>query len=78
MPGSIGCANVEKVGEPQDINCHLHQFSFCHLVKPETSLNTGLPRAYAKPLYEQKCTTLSEHIFESYPERDAGVCAAVA
>jgi type I restriction enzyme R subunit len=36
----------------------------------------GLPRAYDKPLYEQKCTALFEHVYESYPERDGGVYAA--
>ncbi len=41
----------------------------------EDVLDTGLPRAYDKPLYEQKCSALFEHIFESYPERDAGVYA---
>ncbi|HMP84059.1 MAG TPA: HsdR family type I site-specific deoxyribonuclease, partial [Verrucomicrobiota bacterium] len=39
-------------------------------------LDAGLPRAYDKPLYEQKCSALFEHIYESYPERDAGVYAA--
>jgi len=32
-----------------------------------------LPEAYDRPLYAQKCSALFEHIFESYPERDAGV-----
>jgi type I restriction enzyme R subunit len=41
----------------------------------EDVLDTGLPRAYDKPLYEQKYSALFEHIFESYPERDAGVYA---
>jgi type I restriction enzyme R subunit len=41
----------------------------------EDVLDTGLPRAYDKPLYAQKCSTLFEHIFESYPERDAGIYA---
>ena len=36
-------------------------------------LDAGLPRAYDKPLYQQKCSALFEHIFESYPERDTGV-----
>ena len=44
----------------------------------EDTLDTGLPRAYDKPLYEQKCSALFEHIFESYPERDAGIYAAEA
>ena len=41
----------------------------------EDVLDTGLPRAYDKPLYEQKCSALFEHVFESYPERDARVYA---
>lgn len=41
----------------------------------EDMLDTGLPSAYDKPLYEQKCSALFEHVFESYPERDAGVYA---
>jgi len=41
----------------------------------EDTLDTGLPRAFDKPLYEQKCSALFEHVFESYPERDAGVYA---
>jgi type I restriction enzyme R subunit len=36
----------------------------------------GLPRAYNKPLYEQKCSALFEHIYESYPERGRGTYAA--
>jgi len=39
----------------------------------EDMLDTGLPRAYDKPLYEKKCAALFEHLFESYPERDGGV-----
>jgi type I restriction enzyme R subunit len=41
----------------------------------EDVLDTGLPRAYDKPLYEQKCSAVFEHVFESYAERDAGVYA---
>ncbi len=44
----------------------------------ENTLDDGLPRAYDKPLYEQKCAQLFEHVYESYPERDAGVYAAQA
>ena len=43
----------------------------------EDVLDTGLPRAYDKPLYEQKCSALFEHVYESYPERDGGVYADV-
>jgi hypothetical protein len=31
-----------------------------------------------KRFFEQSCTAFFEHIFESYPERDAGVYAAGA
>lgn len=42
----------------------------------EDLLDTGPPRSYDKPLYEQKCSALFEHRYESYPKRDAGVYAA--
>lgn len=42
----------------------------------EDMLDSGLPRAYDKSLYEKKCSALFEHVYESYPERDAGVYAA--
>ena len=41
----------------------------------EDTLDAGLPRAYTPELYGQKCTALFEHVFESYPERNAGVYA---
>jgi len=43
----------------------------------EDALDT-LPAAYDRPLYSQKCTALFEHVYESYPERNAGVYAMVA
>ncbi len=42
----------------------------------EDVLDSGLPRAYDKPLYEQKCAALFEHVYESYPERDSSIYAA--
>ena len=39
----------------------------------EDTLDTGLPGAYTTELYNQKCSALFEHVYESYPERDAGV-----
>lgn len=39
----------------------------------EDVLDTGLPPAYDKSLYEQKCVALFDHVFESYPEQGAGV-----
>jgi type I restriction enzyme R subunit len=41
----------------------------------EDTLDAGLPRTYTTELYDQKCTTLFEHVFESYPEQNAGVYA---
>lgn len=41
----------------------------------EDVLDTGLPRAYDKPLYEQKCSALFEHIYENYPAGDDGTYA---
>jgi type I restriction enzyme R subunit len=39
----------------------------------EDVLDGGLPRAFDKPLYQQKCSAVFEHVFESYPERNTGV-----
>jgi type I restriction enzyme R subunit len=41
----------------------------------EDILDTGLPRAYTPELYNLKCAALFEHVYESYPERNAGVYA---
>lgn len=41
----------------------------------EDALDSGLPRAYSPELYQKKCAAVFEHIYESYPERNAGVYA---
>jgi type I restriction enzyme R subunit len=41
----------------------------------EDTLDSGLPRTYTPELYQQKCSAVFEHVFESYPERNAGVYA---
>ena len=41
----------------------------------EDTLDAGLPRAYTPELYHQKCSAVFEHVYESYPERNAGVYA---
>lgn len=41
----------------------------------EDTLDTGLPRAYTPEMYNQKCSAVFEHVYESYPERNAGVYA---
>jgi len=38
-------------------------------------LDVGLPRAYSPELYEQKCSVIFEHIYESYPQSGEGVYA---
>lgn len=44
----------------------------------EDALDSGLPQAYTPELYRQKCSAVFEHVYESYPERNAGVYAQVA
>jgi type I restriction enzyme R subunit len=39
----------------------------------EDTLDTGLPRAYTPELYQQKCSAMFEHFYESYPQRNSGV-----
>ena len=41
----------------------------------EDTLDSGLPRAYTPDVYQQKCSAVFEHVYEKYPERDAGVFA---
>ena len=41
----------------------------------EDTLDLGLPRAYTPELYQQKCSAVFEHVYDSYPEKDAGVYA---
>jgi type I restriction enzyme R subunit len=40
-------------------------------------LDAGLPRAYSPELYQQKCSAVFEHFYESYPQRDANVYTSV-
>jgi type I restriction enzyme R subunit len=41
----------------------------------EDVLDTGLPRIYSPELYQQKCSAVFQHVYESYPERNSGVYA---
>ncbi|PAW77866.1 MAG: deoxyribonuclease HsdR [Verrucomicrobia bacterium Tous-C9LFEB] len=36
------------------------------LMTIKNTLDEGLPRAYSKPIFEQKCTKLFEHVYEAY------------
>lgn len=42
----------------------------------EDALESGLPPAYERPLFEQKCAALFEHVYESYPEAQVSLYAA--
>ena len=42
----------------------------------EDTLDTGLPRACTPEVYQSKCSTLFEHVFESYQGEGAGIYAA--
>lgn len=44
----------------------------------ETTLDAGLPPAYGTDVYGLKCSAIFQHIFETYPERDAGIFAAAS
>jgi type I restriction enzyme R subunit len=44
----------------------------------EDTLDSGLPRVYTPELYRRKCSAVFEHVYESYPEREAGVYAGWA
>ncbi len=41
----------------------------------EDALDTGLPGAYTPEMYREKCSAIFEHVYESYPERGAGIYA---
>ena len=43
----------------------------------EDTLDSGLPRVFTPELYNQKCARVFEHVYESYPERNAGVYATM-
>jgi type I restriction enzyme R subunit len=43
----------------------------------EDTLDYGLPDAYSPEIYNQKCSALFEHVYESYPEQNMGVYAEV-
>lgn len=41
----------------------------------EDALDAGLPAVYSRELYQQKCSAVFEHFYESYPERNVGIYA---
>ena len=41
----------------------------------EDVLDTGLPCAYTPEAYQQRCSAVFEHVYESYPEGNTGVYA---
>jgi len=44
----------------------------------ENTLDNGLPRAYTKDLYQQKCAALFEHVYENYKGEGRGTYSEVA
>lgn len=44
----------------------------------EDMLDSDLPNAYTPELYNQKCSAIFEHIYESYPERNRGTFAGMS
>ncbi len=44
----------------------------------EDVLDTGLPRVYSPKLYQQKCSAIFEHVYESYPEQADSIYTAVS
>ena len=44
----------------------------------EDTLDTGLPRIYTPEIYQQKCSAVFEHFYESYSEPDESVYAGLA
>ncbi|EKE09481.1 MAG: Type I site-specific deoxyribonuclease, HsdR family, partial [uncultured bacterium] len=43
----------------------------------EDTLDTGLPRVYTPELYRQKCSTVFEHVYESYPESHLSIYTTI-
>lgn len=39
----------------------------------DDALDNGLPEKYNRDMYKKKCSAVFEHVFEKYPERNAGV-----
>ena len=44
----------------------------------EDTLDTGLPRVFSPEIYQQKCSAVFEHFYESYPESSSSVYATGA
>ena len=44
----------------------------------EDILDSDLPRAYSPPIYDQKCTAIFEHFYESYRDAQENVYTAAA
>lgn len=44
----------------------------------EDTLDSNLPTAYSTELYQEKCTAIFQHIYESYPEAGSGVYAGLS
>jgi type I restriction enzyme R subunit len=45
-------------------------------IEIENALDEGLPRAYSKEIYEEKCSAVFEHVYQSYQGEGRSVFAA--
>jgi len=41
----------------------------------QDTLDLGLPESYSRDIFNQKCTALFEHVYESYPGKDTSIYA---
>ena len=39
----------------------------------QSELDAGLPEAYTRDMFSQKCNAVFEHVYDKYPEPGAGV-----
>ncbi len=67
-----------RVKEPKDTNPSREECVARARVEDtiKDMLDSGLPGAYTKELYGQKCSAVFEHFYESYPEKSSGPYAA--
>ena len=54
-----------------------HKRSVSRIQNIEDTLDT-LPKAYDIILFNEKCSLVFEHVYESYPERNTGIYATAS
>jgi type I restriction enzyme R subunit len=67
---------LERLQKLLDLDWRKNQGSRARVTRAiKDMLDDGLPRTYSADLYEQKCSAVFEHFYESYPQRDANIYA---